>query len=154
MEIRKIPDDTWCFKYYNANPKNKRTGDCVVRAVSLAVGYSWDIVYSKLSTLGRMNAECMESEAVYSEYLGYNGYFLQGAPKIKGTNKRYTGTQFAGILQENNFEGTIVAHIGTHHIVTIKQGVFYDTWDCTDGAVGKVWVYDSDIQRFRSIFDK
>ena len=34
---RKLPKDTEYFHYNNANPKNKHTGDCVIRAISLAL---------------------------------------------------------------------------------------------------------------------
>lgn len=34
----KIPNNTESFHYYNANPKNKNVGDCVVRAIAFATG--------------------------------------------------------------------------------------------------------------------
>lgn len=42
--IKKIPKNTASFTYFNANPKDKRSSDCVLRAISLASGKSWDEV--------------------------------------------------------------------------------------------------------------
>ena len=36
------------FIYYNANPKNEKVGDCVVRAISLALDIDYDIVVKLL----------------------------------------------------------------------------------------------------------
>ena len=33
----KIPENTPSFTYYNANPKNRKTDDCVVRALCTAL---------------------------------------------------------------------------------------------------------------------
>lgn len=34
--------DTSVFHYFNANPKNKFGGDCVVRAITTALGQPWE----------------------------------------------------------------------------------------------------------------
>lgn len=39
--------DRW--EYYNPNPvKDKRTGDCVVRAICKATGFDWETVFAGL----------------------------------------------------------------------------------------------------------
>ena len=30
------------YAYFNENPLSKRTGDCVIRALSLVTGYTWE----------------------------------------------------------------------------------------------------------------
>ena len=40
--IRKIPRETATFHFHNENPKGRRTGDCVIRAIARASGDSWD----------------------------------------------------------------------------------------------------------------
>lgn len=37
---------------YNANPKNRKTGDCVIRAIARATNQSWETVYAALCELG------------------------------------------------------------------------------------------------------
>ncbi len=41
------------FIAYNANPKNKKVDDCVVRALSKAIGKGWYEVYDELYNIGR-----------------------------------------------------------------------------------------------------
>ena len=36
--IRKIPKETATFHFHNENPKGRRTGDCVIRAIGKASG--------------------------------------------------------------------------------------------------------------------
>ena len=38
---RKIPENTKYFTYLNLNPKNRKAGDCVIRAIAYATGLSW-----------------------------------------------------------------------------------------------------------------
>lgn len=38
--IRKIPPETSTFHFHNENPKGRRTGDCVIRAIARATGDS------------------------------------------------------------------------------------------------------------------
>lgn len=48
---QKYPD-TNTFHFYNANPKNKYTGDCVIRAISTALEQSWEQTIKELTELG------------------------------------------------------------------------------------------------------
>ena len=43
----------WIF--YNPNPFGNNTGDCVIRALTLAFGKTWDDVYSMLAEFGFKN---------------------------------------------------------------------------------------------------
>ena len=47
----KVLKDTKWFKFHNANPKNRRSGDCVIRAISTATGKSWEEVLTDLCKL-------------------------------------------------------------------------------------------------------
>lgn len=47
----KIPEDTSTFRYYNANPKNKHTTDCVVRAICTALNQSYEQTAKELTDL-------------------------------------------------------------------------------------------------------
>lgn len=37
---------------HNENPNNANRGDCVIRAISLATGQTWDDTYVDLAVLG------------------------------------------------------------------------------------------------------
>lgn len=134
MAIRKIPENTKSFKFYNANPKNRRTSDCVIRAICTATNQSWDDVAKGLFEYVLKHKVSMESTECYSKYLADNGWVKQKQPrKVDGT--KYTGVEFV-----RKFKCVCVAHIGGNHIVCIKDGKVYDTWDSTDGCIGNYWI--------------
>ena len=132
---QKYPD-TKSFHYYNANPKNRITGDCVIRALSVAMDKSWDEVMTDLcayaikTKYAPLNPEC------YGRYLEDNGWRKTKQPR-KDDNTKYTGEEFVKYRKSKDIR--YVAHIGTHHIVAIKDGKVWDTWDGTDGAIGVYW---------------
>lgn len=119
------------YKYYNANPKNKKVDDCVVRSLALAYDKTWITVYDELTEIARKNFDVLNSKEVYSEYLG-----LHQAEYIKTMSKyqRLSGNDFA----EQHQEGVYVLRMA-HHLTVCKQGIIYDTWDCTSKMVYNAW---------------
>ena len=67
--IRKIPNDTKSFHFYNANPKNLRTGDCVIRAISLATACSWEATYQNLFDIAMQTKRLANEVETFNEYL-------------------------------------------------------------------------------------
>lgn len=126
--------DTKTFKFYNANPKGKYTCDCVARAICIAL----DEPYEKV--LREMFEMQIKTGYEYTDVKGYDKYLVsKGWKKMKQPRKldntKYTGKEFYKI-----FNGTCVANIGGSHVVCIKNGMVYDTWDSTDGCIGNYWV--------------
>lgn len=129
--------DTNTFHWYNANPKNKYTGDCVIRAISVALELPWEQVYRDLVEIGIKYGYMMNDPKTYSKYLDSKGWVKQKPPrKFDGT--KYTGVEFCKEFA-TPFQN-IIAHIGGHHIVAIVNSKVYDTWDSTDGCIGNYWV--------------
>ena len=63
------------YSYYNPNPiKNKRVGDCVVRAISKALNQSWEETYIELSLLGYIMGDWGSSNSVWNAYLKSKGF--------------------------------------------------------------------------------
>lgn len=55
--------DRW--EYFNPNPvKDKRTGDCVVRAICKATGFDWETVFT-----GLMIQACTLSDMPSANYV-------------------------------------------------------------------------------------
>lgn len=40
------------YVYTNPNPLNQKIGDCVIRAISIATGMTWDETYNVLTDYG------------------------------------------------------------------------------------------------------
>lgn len=57
------------WKYYNANPHGNNVQDCVVRAISVAEGKSWDETYEKLSDLAQEEGILLDDVRFVENYL-------------------------------------------------------------------------------------
>ena len=137
MSIRKIPKDTSVFHFYNANPKNRRTGDCVIRALSLFLDKSWDDVLEGLFEVAMKEKTVPTDDTCYKKYLSSLGYTMKKQPR-KSDNTKYTGTEFCKKVAKSNHK--YLVHIGGHHIVCISENKINDIWDSSDGCIGNYWV--------------
>ena len=129
----KIPQDTYTFKYHNANPKGKHTTDCVVRAICAALEQDYSITLQELVKMQLETGYDLSDVKCFGKYLENKGYIKNKQPR-KQDNKKYTGSEFVKI-----FNGICVANIGGNHTVCIKSGKVLDIWDSTDGCIGNYW---------------
>lgn len=111
------------FIHYDPNPRwTGRAGDCVIRALTLAVGKSWEEVYLELSMLGFRLGDMMSANHVWGEYLRGYGYRVRPLPDTCPVC--YTVRDFAA----EHPSGTYVLATGSH-AVTVMNGDYYDTSD-------------------------
>lgn len=110
------------YVYFNNNPREKNTGDCVIRAVSKALGVSWLQAYMDLYVLGMQLGDLANSDAVWTAYLKSKGFKKRIVPDT--CPDCYTVGQFA----TDHDEGVYVLGTGTH-AVTVISGDVYDAWD-------------------------
>lgn len=129
--------DTSTFHYYNANPKNRITGDCVFRAFSLAMNQDYNTTVMEMAKLMCETGYALNDTKGESKYLERKGWVKHSQPK-KWDGTKYTGEEFCKI-----FKGTCIAHIGGHHMVCIKDGKVWDIWDSTDGCIGNYWTKEN-----------
>ena len=133
----KYPDTT-TFHFYNANPKNRITGDCVTRALCTAL----EIPYN----------QCVMEQAEVQCKTGYDNATAQGVDhylKTKGWTKhaqprkwdgtKYTGKEFCEFLQRTGNKKNIVANIGGHHTSAIINNKVVDHWNSTGKCIGNYW---------------
>lgn len=146
---RKIPNDTYYFSYVNANPKNKKTGDCVIRALAVAMNKTWDEILTYLYQYAMKYKQMLNDDILYKKYLKDQGWIMLKQPR-KHDNTKYTGREFCEELQEGTiFEidgyevaewNNVIAHIGGHHVVAIIDGKIVDTWNSANGCIGNIWI--------------
>lgn len=149
---RKYPD-TKTFTFFNANPKNRYTSDCVYRAVATVTDLPWTAVVKDLSEIACYTGYDPTCKEVYGRYLESRGFKKMKQPRKKDGTK-YTGDQFCKILQRYLWDDVghgkewddgiiispcIFAHIGGGHVAAIIDGKVLDTWDSTDGCIGNYW---------------
>lgn len=133
--------DTRSFHFYNANPHNRFTTDCVVRAISTALEMDYNTVVMELAELQcRTGFDASEKTAI-NRYLADKGWVKHNQPR-KEDNTKYTGKEFCRLLRKTNNCKNIIANIGGHHIVAIINNKVYDTWNSTDGCIGNYWEKD------------
>lgn len=117
------------MKYYNANTRDNRVGDCVKRAISLGLGMTYDEVSAKLNAIKRkLNLSAYNDNRVFSALLsslGYSRIRISGPdyPSLTEFAEAHpTGTYILGVTDKN-------PERGCNHMVTIINGDIYDSWD-------------------------
>lgn len=114
------------FRYYNPNPTGRESvGDCSVRAISKALGIPWEDAYAKLAVNAFRMGDMPSSNSVISATLRMNGFYRENLPNF--CPDCYTVRDFA----RNNPIGLYVLGTGSH-IVCVKNGDWFDTWDSGD----------------------
>lgn len=112
------------FRQYNNSPNGNRVGDCVIRAISTALGQSWEETYIELCLQGYLMSDLPSSNAVWNTYLKNKGYAREFVRN--DCPDCYTIADFA----EEHPTGTYIIGTGTHATVIIDGDIF-DTWDCS-----------------------
>ena len=110
------------FIFANPNPQKNLTGDCVIRAISIASGRSWDDVFIDLMVQSYMMKDIPSANHVWGAYLHGQGYSRKVIPN--GCPDCYTIADFT----KDYPKGTYILHTGTH-VVAVKDGNYFDTWD-------------------------
>lgn len=121
----------------NPNPHNSIVGDCVIRALAIAMDKTWQEVYIKLALQGLILADMPSSNRVWGEYLKSQGYKKKIIPDT--CPDCYTIRDFCG----EHFKGTYIVGTGTHAVAVI-DGNYYDTWDSGDEVPIFYWYKEGD----------
>jgi hypothetical protein len=126
------------FKFNDGGRKNAgykgTAGDCVARAMSIALGIDYKTIYKQLAQANKdfgrsksaRNGICKE---VYSNILKQYGWEWTPAPKFVGRKARCSDMP----------NGIVIAK-QAHHVVAVIDGVANDIWDCTHKMVYGYWV--------------
>ena len=108
--------------YYNSNPIGRRTSDCVIRAISVLTGKTWDQVYIEIFNWGFFLKDMASVNNLWSSYLRANGFKRRELPN--NCPDCYTVKDFC-----NDFPiGKYMLATGTH-VIAVIDGDYYDTWD-------------------------
>lgn len=118
---------------YNNNPVGRRNvGDCSIRAVSVALGIDWEQAYALLAGNGYRMGDVMNGNTVISATLRQNGFYRYALPNY--CPDCYTIKDFC----LDHPKGVYVVGTGTH-VVAIKNGSYYDTFDSGDEIAQYYW---------------
>ncbi|MBO7453162.1 MAG: hypothetical protein J6U54_22750 [Clostridiales bacterium] len=118
----------------NLNPYGLNTGDCVIRAITLALNYNWFMVHDELSFLSRKMADMPSSNRVWKQYLkekGINETVIENDCSNCMTVRQFSEHHPKGvyILSTCSYEVANNLIVTGSHVVTVIDGDYYDSWD-------------------------
>ena len=135
------------FVYNNENHKNKKTTDCVIRALKTVLDIDIKTIIYELTDIYIKTGFYISDPKCYDKYLTSKGYTKMKQPRHSDKSK-FTAEEFCDYLNHlYDIKGDIVAHVGGHHITTfVNEGTeiepnykIYDIWDCSNKCVGNWW---------------
>ena len=122
------------FIRYNANPKDWKTGDCVVRALAAATQKTWEEVYEELCEIGKKKCRMPNEDQVINAFLKQNGFFPVKQEKDECGN-------WLDIEQLiDTYPEDILVIRTRRHLTTALQGTLVDTWNCSGQKAGRFYV--------------
>lgn len=120
------------YEFYNENPLGLYEDDCVIRAISCALGKSWDEVYDELSDLAQARGTLLDKRDFVRWYL--DTYFM-----------RVPNPPYKVIDVARKYKNHVVLCTMRGHITCIKPNKYgeetiYDTFNPSDRIVEDVWI--------------
>ena len=126
------------FVYYNPNPDNKSTSDCVIRSLSKVLNKDWEETYIALAIEGLLMHEMPSVNTVWGNYLKRHGFVRYVIPD--SCPYCYTIKQFC----YDHPIGTFVLGTGSHAVAVI-DGDYYDSLD--SGNEVPIYYWEKEINR-------
>lgn len=114
------------FKNLNINPKSRKAGDCVIRAIAKASGKSWHTVFDELTDLARSECAMPNDRPIVKKYLERIGFHKVSVQPKPGCS-RFRVKELAEQLKT-----PAVVFIAGHLTAIDGFGNYIDTWDCGD----------------------
>ena len=111
------------YTYYNPNPVGRSVGDCTIRAISKALGQTWEETYVGLALEGFIRGDLPNADSVWGHYLRNHGFTRHWIPDT--CPDCYTVLDFA----KDNPHGTFIVSMPGRHVVAVVNSVIYDSWN-------------------------
>lgn len=123
------------YKYYQPNKKDLKDeqGDCAIRCLTKFYNIEWTEAFDLLVKYARESQTMINSLNNIKELFDNN--------KIKYTTiykQRLTVKEFAKKYNKGTYALYIRVGFRTH-LVTVVDGIYYDTWDCGSKLVYGYW---------------
>lgn len=112
------------YIHYNENPRgNYYAGDCVIRAITIVTGKSWEEVYTALCAEGFYMGDWGNANSIWDWYLRSLGFKRYICPN--DCPSCYSIADFA----EEHRRGKHIVATGTHAVAIVDGGNYIDAWD-------------------------
>ena len=131
--IKLTGDKKW--HEFNPNPRSRKIGDCTLRAYCAAFNISWEEAFDIASEIAKENASMIQyvSDKVLIEHFecrldpNYNKKTVKAKDRITVSEFATTHPYGIYILSMRN------------HLVTLRNGEYWDSWDCGDKKIDAVY---------------
>ena len=136
------------YKYFKSS-KRKYSQDCVVRSIMVATGWDWEQVFNAIVPICLKLKDVPNSDVVYKKFFSnmkWEACKVEKEEDLSGTRSLPTVEEFA----RDHKKGTYILTV-SGHMVCVKEGDWYDTWDCRYYKVRKYWIVNKDVDW--SIYD-
>lgn len=120
------------WREFNPNPAGRVVGDCAVRAVSAALGVSWETAFALIANAAFQMADMPSSNSVWGAVLRQHGFYRHTVPNE--CPDCYTAADFC----KDHPRGVYVLGFG-NHVATVIDGDLYDSWDSSSEIPQYFW---------------
>lgn len=118
---------------YQPNPvRTDGVGDCSVRAVSKALGITWEQAYARLTLNGFLMGDVMNANYVIGSVLRTNGFKRKSIPDE--CPECFTVKDFC-----NQYQVGIYVVFSQDNVATVINGDLYDSWDSSNNIPQFYW---------------
>lgn len=120
----------------NPNPCGRAVGDCSVRAVSVALGISWEEAFDLLADAAYKMCDMPSSNGVIGAILRMNDFYMFPVSEM---------CTIAKYVRDHPYGIKVLFTTGqVGHVVTAIEENVYDAWDSTNEYVQFVWYKEDD----------
>lgn len=120
------------YRYFNSNPVAAREQDCAIRAVSAALGISWDEAFDLIAYNAKQMGATMNNNAAWGSVLRQHGFTKRIIPN--SCPDCYSAEDFC----YDHPEGVYVLGFDMHTAAVI-DGVLLDTWNSSEEIPTYYW---------------
>lgn len=130
------------YKYYQPNAKDlkDKQGDCAIRALTKFYEIAWLEAFDMLVGYARESQTTINSLTNIKTLFENSNVPYTSVYKQKSKNKE-TVLSFSKKHPKGRYTLYVRVGYGTH-LVTVVDGIYYDTWDCGERYVYGYWSKD------------
>ena len=126
------------FKKLNVNPKGRKTGDCSTRAISYALGISWEEALKLQYEEAIKTKYDPSSRQIMERVLEKFGYVKMKQPRTID-NLKYTINSLDRVISQTNRQNKIVCNVANHYVV-VDGDCYVDSWDSGRKCCGNYYM--------------
>ena len=126
------------YRNINRNPKGRKTGDCVTRALCGVLGCTYEkaldlqVEYAKKYCFGITTIETV------GKILKQYGYEKMKQPRKPDGKKYKVGELDTLVFDDEMTDGIFVSM--ANHVVCVQDNAIEDIWDCRKKTISNYWV--------------